>query len=220
MTAMPLEKAEIEVIESDARVQELSAGALELLDQARSIEITDAASDAAACEFILQVKTARKRWDELRHWFTDPLEKQKKAIIARFKNDDEPLAEAESIVSRKHLEWDRAQREAARKEQERLQKLAERRAEREAKKAEEKGVEPPPVVIPMPTIAEPPKTVRTAAGSLTTRVVWKFEVIDFAALPDEYKVPDAAKLGRVVNAGARNIPGVRIFQTETLGGRS
>lgn len=206
---------QVDVIEQDQRVQDLSGETHALLAQAASIEIHDAASDRLAVEFILQVKTARRRWDELRHWFTDPLEAQKKAIIAKFKADDAPLEQAERIVSQKHLEWDREQREAAeaaRREEERLRRLAEARQAKAGRDA-------PTPIIPMPTVWAPPKTVRTAAGSLTVKTVWSFEVVDLSALPDEYKAADAVKIGRVVRAGVRQIPGVRIFETESLGGR-
>jgi len=210
--ATTAENVELQVIEQDERVQELSQGSIELLQRAQSIEIVDDESDFAAVEFLAQVKTARKRWDELRHWFTDPLETQKKRIIAKFKAGDDPLAATEKIVGQKHLTWTIAQREAARKEQERLRKLAEAKQARQAAKAEEKGLDAPPVVIPMPTVQAPPKTVRTESGSVTIRTTWKHEVLDMAALPDEYKMPDAVKLGKVVRAGVREIPGVRIYE--------
>lgn len=206
---------ELAVVEQDARVQEMSAGALALLTEAQSITITDAAGDHAACDFILNIKAARKRADELRHWFTDPLEAQKKAIISRFKDADLPLAEAEKIVGEKHLAWDRLQREIARKKQERAELVAKRKAE----KALAAGRETP-VVIPLPTVAAPPKTVRTASGSLTTRTEWRFEVLDPTAIPAEYLTPDLVKIGKVVRAGVREIPGLRIYAVETLGGRS
>lgn len=210
--ATTAENVELQVIENDERVQELTQGSHELVARAEGIQITDAESDGIAAEFLAQVKTARKRWDELRHWFTDPLEAQKKAIIAKFKADDAPLEQAEKIVGGKHITWVRAQQEAARKEQERLRKLAEAKQARQAARAEEKGLEAPPVVIPMPTVQAPPKTLRTAAGSVTVRTTWKHEVVDFAALPEEYKVADDVKLGKVVRAGVREIPGVRIYE--------
>lgn len=210
--ATTAEHLELEVIEHDERVQELSQGSVELLERAQGIEIVDEESDLEAAEFLSQVKTARKRWDELRHWFTDPLEAQKKAIIARFKASDAPLEQAEKIVGGKHLEWVRKQQELARKEQERLRRLAEARQARAEKKAEERGEEPPPVVIPMPTVQAPPKTLHTSSGAVRTRTIWRFEVVDFAALPEEYKVADEVKLGKVVRAGVREIPGVRIYE--------
>ena len=210
--ATTAENVELQVIDQDERVQELSQSSLELLERAQSIEIVDDESDFAAAEFLAQVKTARKGWDELRHWFTDPLETQKKRIIAKFKADDEPLERAQKIVGAKHLVYQRVQQEAARKEQERLRKLAEAKQARQAQRAEDKGLEAPPVVIPMPTVQAPPKTIHTASGSVTTRTVWKHEVLDMAALPDEYKIADEVKLGKVVRAGVREIPGVRIYE--------
>lgn len=223
--AIPVENedpvAQLDVVKSDTRVQAMSAGAYQLLEQAQSIRITDPDSDRAAVEFILQVKESRKSWDKLRHFFTDPLQAQKDKIMAMFKADDEPMAQAERIVGDKHLAWEREQREKARKEQERLRKQAEARAARQAQKAEERGEEPPMPVIPMPTVAEPPKTIKTALGSLTTSLVWDFEVVNPDEVPDEFWVLDTVKIGKAVRqAGIRNIPGVRIFQTEKLGGRS
>jgi hypothetical protein len=206
------ERLELDVIEHDERVQELSQGSVELLERAQGIEIVDDDTDLEAAEFLSQVKTARKRWDELRHWFTDPLEAQKRAIIARFKASDAPLEQAEKIVGGKHISYVRVREEAARKEQERLRRQAEARQARQAARAEEKGLEAPPVVIPMPTVQAPPKTIHTTTGTVTTRRVWRFEVTDFAALPEEYKVADEVKLGKVVRAGVREIPGVSIFE--------
>jgi len=210
--ATTAENVELQVIEQDERVQELTQGSLELIERAEGIEIVNDETDLDAAEFLAQVKTARKRVDELRHWFTDPLETQKKNIIARFKSTDAPLEQAQKIVGGKHLAYQRVQQEAARKEQERLRKLAEAKQARQAQRAEDKGLEAPPVVIPMPTIQAPPKTIHTASGSVTTRTVWRHEVLDMAALPDEYKIADEVKLGKVVRAGVREIPGVRIYE--------
>jgi hypothetical protein len=210
--ATTAENLELDTIERDERVQELSQGSIELLERAQSIEIVDDETDCVAAEFLAQVKTARKRWDELRHWFTDPLETQKKRIITKFKADDAPLEQAQKIVGDKHLAYVRQKQEAARKEQERLRKLAEAKQARQAARAEEKGLEAPPVVIPMPTVQAPQKTIHTASGSVTTRTVWRHQVVDMAALPDEYKIADEVKLGKVVRAGVREIPGVRIYE--------
>jgi hypothetical protein len=68
----------------------------------------------------------------------------------------------------------------------------------------------------MPTVEAPAKTVHTAAGKVTMRSVWKAEVIDFNLLPDEYKVADEVKIGKVVRAGVRQIPGVRIYEEKSI----
>lgn len=210
--------ASVEVlpIEADPQYQTLAGGALELLEHANAIVIIDDEDDAAAKAFLVQVSTARKRWEELRHWFTDPLERQKKAIIARFKADATPVEEAERIIRAKVAAYYREKQEAARREQERLRKLAEAKAARQAAKAEAKGEEPPAPIIPLPTVAAPAKTTRTAEGSVTMRTVWKFEVVDPDAVPREYLIVNERAIGAVVKAGVRQIPGVRIFEVEEV----
>ena len=62
---------------------------------------------------------------------------------------------------------------------------------------------------------EPPAHYRTIAGDLGKVLTWKFEVVDFGALPDDYKLPDLVKIRRVVTARA-TIPGVRAWQEDSL----
>lgn len=203
-------------VEADPQYQTLAGGALELLASANAIEITNDEQDAEAKAFLVQVSTARKRWDELRHWFTDPLERQKKAIIARFKADAAPVEEAEQIIRTKVAVYYREKQEAARSEQARLRKLAEKRQERAAAKAEARGEEPPAPIIPTPVVTAPAKTTRTAEGSVTVRKVWRFEVVDPTQVPDEYKVVNEKAIGAVVKAGVRTIPGVHIYEAEEV----
>lgn len=205
----------IAIVDKDSRVIELSGKAQALIAHAEAIEITDDASDYEAVEFIANVKSTLKDWSGLRHFFTDPLEAHKKTIIARFKPDEEGLDRAAKIAGRKHIDYNDAKEEAARKEQERLRKLAEAKQEKAAAKAAEKGLDAPPVVIPMPTVEAPAKTMHTAAGKVTIRTVWKHRVVDFNLLPEEYKVADDVKLGKVVRAGIRQIPGVEIYEEKT-----
>lgn len=40
--------------------------------------------------------------------------------------------------------------------------------------------------------------------------------LNVSLVPDEYKLPDAAKIGRVVRAGISSLPGIRIWEEETL----
>ena len=214
--AMPATAVEVLPVENDPQYQTLAGGALELLEHANGIVITDDQEDAAAKEFLVQVSTARKRWEELRHWFSDPLERQKKAIIARFKADAAPVEEAERIVRAKVAVYYREKQEAARREQERLRKLAEKRQERVVAKAEARGEEAPAPIIPLPTVEAPAKTTRTAEGSVTMRTVWKFEVTDPQAVPREYLIVNEKAIGAVVKAGVRQIPGVRIYEVEEV----
>jgi hypothetical protein len=207
---------EVLPIESDERFQTLAGDALELFARAHEIEIVDDASDLEAKQFLVQVTTARKRWDELRHWFVDPQNAHIKAINNLFKAQASPVDEAESVLRGKVGVYFHTRQEAARKEQERLRKLAEARNARQAVRAEERGEEPPALIFPLPTVATPEKTTHTESGSVTVRKVWRFRVVDPTQVPDEYKVVDERKIGAVVKAGIRNIAGVEIFEIEEV----
>lgn len=58
--------------------------------------------------------------------------------------------------------------------------------------------------------------VSTDMGSLGTQTVWKWSLEDLSKVPVEYLTIDAVKVGKVVRAGLRNIPGIRIFSEDVL----
>lgn len=47
-------------------------------------------------------------------------------------------------------------------------------------------------------------------------VTWKYEVIDPLKVPSQYCSPDPTKIQTAVRSGTRDIPGVRIYQDETI----
>ncbi len=67
-------------------------------------------------------------------------------------------------------------------------------------------------LAPLPTPPPPPRKVSTDSGSVTQVPNRTWEIADFAALPNEYKIPDTAKIGRVVRAGIPSIPGIHIIE--------
>ena len=85
--------AELVPIEADERFQTLAGDTLALLSHAQGIEIANDAQDAEAKAFLAQLHTASKRWEELRHWFVDPLNRQVKEINARFKAAADPVGD-------------------------------------------------------------------------------------------------------------------------------
>ncbi|MBA7684472.1 hypothetical protein ES703_92868 [subsurface metagenome] len=60
---------------------------------------------------------------------------------------------------------------------------------------------------------EAPKSVSTDMGTSGMTDSWKYEVFDFALLPDEYKVPDTAMLNSIAKKhhDQKQVPGVRFF---------
>lgn len=203
----------------DRDVQTAEAVVRTIADAARELEITDEASNAQALEMLAQARKAHRRIEALRKRWIDPLQAQIKLIRDDFSRIAEPAKEADRILSAKTSRYRAQVAEAARKEQERLRLLAERRQERAAARAAERGVEPPPVVPIVPTVAAPAKTVATDSGAkVTYRVQTHFEVVDPALVPREYWIIDDRKIGAAVRSGLATpdnpIPGVRIWTTE------
>jgi hypothetical protein len=69
---------------------------------------------------------------------------------------------------------------------------------------------------------EAPKTVATDLGTAGQRDNWKWEVVDFALLPDEYKVVDSSLLTAVAKKhhDQKPIPGVRFFNEPIIAVRA
>lgn len=189
---------------------------------------SDADLEAAAAQ-LRDVKALQKDADAAQKAVTQPLEQQKKAAIAWFRDRIvSKLEGAESRLKRGILayqqeqerirrEQQRAAEEAARKERERLERQAAKaEAAGKADKAEELAERAQTVVAPVVDTA-PPKV-----AGVSTREVWRFEITDPAALPREYLVPDEKKIGAVVRAlkGDAVIPGVRVYAEQTLAAAS
>lgn len=103
-----------------------------------------------------------------------------------------------------------AEAEAKRKAAEEAE--AARMREAEAKRAAAASMPAAPVVH-----FEQPKV-----AGVSSRQVWKFEIVDGAQIPREYMVPDEKAIGAVVRAlGERaNIPGVRVYAETVISSRS
>ena len=127
-----------------------------------------------------------------------------------FKTMLAPFTEADQINRRLILDWNAEQDRKASEAQE-IEDAKLELAQREAAftGTGEHTQELDTIEIP----PEAPKIIRTEMGTVSGRVTWKFEVTDFALLPDEYKLPNEQLLRSFANStkGSREIPGVRIF---------
>ena len=158
--------------------------------------------------FIAKLK---KAIEDKRKEYIGPIDEHKKAINDTFKGFSDPLAEADKIIRGKILVY-RQEQERIRAEQERINQL---RMEAARAEMELKGELTESVGL-VEVAPSAPNHYRGEAAILSKTMLPKFEVVDFALLPDEYKQVDAAKLGKVVRAGLRTIPGVRIWVEESL----
>jgi hypothetical protein len=180
-------------------------------------------------EHLKSIKSAYKQIEDLRLSMTRPLDDSKARIMDFFRIPLNVLTNAEGVLKKGILMYQRAQEairieqekklqaEAEKKRQEALEKAEKARAEGKDAKAEKYEDKANNIIAP--TLAP---TIQKVSG-VSTKMIWKFEVIDETLIPREYLTPDLVKIGKVVRATGNTlpIPGIRIFPEETIsaGGR-
>lgn len=147
------------------------------------------------------VRALLKRLDDQRTALTKPLLEAKRRVDGMFSPATKPLAECESIIRGKlaGAALGRLERE----------KAALQLAQEAAAMGNTDRV--------MDALAMVPESVATIGSSVTYR--WAVASVDFAALPEEYKTIDHARLAAVAKAaGAEEpvVPGVRFERTATV----
>lgn len=180
------------------------------MQELRDLRVTDEATMQKASTGIILVRGLIKQAEAIRQKLVKPLNDHVRMINGEIAKTTGPLKEVDDSLSGE-LSAYRAKLEAARfAEEARLRKLAEARA----KKAEETGR---PVPVPKELqVAVPPaeKKVETEAGSVTFVKKPDWELQDITKVPAEYLMLNSALITKVVNAGVRDIPGIRIWIKE------
>jgi hypothetical protein len=87
--------------------------AAEFVARASALEIIGTATAIEANDMLGFIATSRKRLEEQRAFFVKPLNDHVKTINAQFKERQGPLDEADSIIRRKVIAWNTAQRAIA-----------------------------------------------------------------------------------------------------------
>ncbi len=167
-------------------------------------------------EFLSQAKARADRIEEIRTSFTKPINEGLKNINAMYKEPHSAYLEMMTKVKRAISDYRLEEEKKAQKEEERLEKVREEKNKRN----EEKGKAPD--LTPVKTVERPETIVKSDSGKTTTIKVWKFEIENVNELPESYKktILDFAVdkgiadtiIRKVVNAGIRDIPGVRIYE--------
>lgn len=194
---------------------EMSNHATQLEQGANALQIVTEGDLQVANDMLGYIAKAKKGFEEKRKSLVKPLQDHVSRINGMFREYTDPLERADKTLRGKLLAYRQEQQRIQREEEERLRKLAEKEQKRLAKQAEKNGLPtPPPIVVPM--VEQVPKSVQSGMAKTGFRTVWTFEVVDPAKVPDEYKVVDEKKIRAVVNAGIREISGVRIYPTEQV----
>jgi hypothetical protein len=183
----------------------------QILAVGKERKVENDADVKTATEDLIMIAKLKKALEESRQEYVAPLNRYVKSINATFATLSRPLDEADKMIRWQITAYASEMRRRA-AEAEEINRLRQEAADRER---ELTGAPSEPVpVIEVPT-AEPTR-VFTESGTLSTAGVWKYEVIDFKAVPDEYKMIDANRLNRAVKGGLHTIAGVRIWQEPGL----
>ena len=194
----------------DLSVMDLSSQVQSLLRYAESRTVTGDADVMLATDDLKMMASLKKALDSKKKEYSEPLKTYLKTITDAFETILLPLGTADRITREKILAY-RAEQERKRREAEEINRLREEAARREM---ELKGELTQPLEI-VETPAPVAKVVHAEAATLGTVKTTRFEVIDFKALPDDYKIADMVKIGKVAKAGVA-IPGVRTWTEESL----
>lgn len=216
---------------------DLQRGAASALDLVQSFDVVDAATYAIAADELKAIKTKIDALNEKRMGITKPLDAAKAAVMSLFKPPIALLEQAEALLKQKMLAWKQEEDRKARE----AQLAAERAAEAERKRLADEAaalaaqgrtgeaavkeqvaamVVAPPAAVPAPP----------AVKGISTSTTVDFEVVDLLALVKHVAerpellallTVDSTKLRAQVRATgmATNLPGVRVFNKQTLAAR-
>lgn len=135
-----------------------------------------------------------KKIEESRKDLVEPLNAEVKRINNKYKGWLQLLKEGQEVIDNKLARY----------------KLAEQQAVLAIKEeAHERGLDDYCVVTER-------EVTRGNLAAASVSEVWDYEVVEEEKVPRAYCVPSAGKLRAAVNAGEREIEGVRIFQKQRL----
>lgn len=178
------------------------------------------------------IKQYIKSIDDTRKRLTAPLREGVKTINDAFNFNIGIAEEVDTIIKKKVLVFVKEQ-ERIKIEQERVRReveIAERN--RKQKELEEKAAANNSEFMLSRAIMAEENTkklaakeievdtaVRSESGTSFVRKTWKYDIVKDADVPREFCSPDLGKIRAAVYAGKREIPGVRIYEEESIGVR-
>jgi hypothetical protein len=190
---------------TDIEVIRFVAEGNQMRDFAEARAILTAEDMKLASADLILIRKLKKAMESRRKDYLEPFQAHVKEVNEAYKVLMAPVEAADKLTGDKMLAYT-AEQTRIRQEQERINAERMKLAQDEMKLTGEltESVNLVEVLPPVST------TTKTDLGSTGLRDHWVFEVENFALLPDEYKIADAVKIGKVVRAGLHSIPGVKI----------
>jgi len=172
-----------------------SKSVAEVCTQAMALVVEDEASHELAAEATRYAKAQIKLLEDKRKSVTQPLLAVKREIDSWFK----------PVVA----QWQEAERDLKAKMLGYVKKVQE--ANRQAAAAAAAAETSEEAVTALQAIADKPQVKGVHSVKR-----WTYEVIDVTSVPEQYLAVDHEEVTAAIKAGTREIPGLRIYQDETL----
>lgn len=217
----------IELIQFDSLLADITV----LVSPIGQMKVTDQETSLTALDHGKKISTALKRVDALRAQLVKPLNDTVKAINARAKDVERPLLGADAHI-RSQLNVYAAEQVRIKADEQRRIEVARIKAEEdarsiareeaqamaefgvgseiEAKKQEQAAVKS----VQKEFVAQARAVAQPAVKG--TREHWMFEVVDTTQVPRSFLKIDEQSIRAAVMAGAREIPGVRIYSEQRV----
>ena len=195
----------------DIEVQKLTEEITKLRDFSKTI-IVKSKEDVAAATNDLSITANLKRAVTAKHKeYKEPIESFLIPINEVFKILFSLIDEATANYKNKVLAYDAEEKRKAREAAEIVRMENEAAARRAILEGKEN-----PAPAPVPPPAPPQKQVHSELGTSGIMNIRKYRVVNFALLPDEYKVENSTLLNKVTKAGMPSIAGVEFYLEPTL----
>jgi hypothetical protein len=196
-------------------VVEIKTEATNLERMAAALEINDLASQEEGTTLLASIAKASKAVEAQRKFFVDPLNQQVKAINAKFKEITGPLDNADGVLRGKIKTFFAAQEKAKQEEEARRQAAHDK--DKAAARALGEAAPKPAQDLQLPDVE---RTIRAQGGTASIAMKWTFEVTDVSRVPTQYLAVNGTAVREAIRNGARNIPGLRIYEEPNVRVRS
>jgi len=189
--------------------------AVKLLEFAESRVVKTLADSKAATNDLSIISTLKRIMEAKKKELLAPHQETVNAIRETYTFLMAPVLEAERINKQKQTAF---LQEQARVQQEQ-EEINRKRMEAAQAEMKLKGEITEPVNLV--EVTEAPTRVQTDLGTTGLTDHWKYEVVDFALLPDAYKVVDTAQLNAIARShhDTKQVPGVRFYNEPYLATR-
>lgn len=192
---------------------------IDIIRAAETIIIENQEDYSGAGAFLKKIKVVMKRVDNIFDPIISTAFRSHKQATTTKNERKKPLEDAERIIKRKMQVFFADQEKKRLEEEERLLKEAQAKAENEKIEAagtllDNGDVEAALEMIETPTIVpDVPAQEKITAAGVNMVKVWKFRIVDKAAVPEIYKLVDVQAVGGVVRAlkDKTSIPGIEVY---------